>query len=356
MDLFNLDIQQLVCLGIIIFSIITCVRKVVYSRDLNEAVDPILSGCSTIVTFFIILSYYEKFDIMVGNLLAQVFQNSIRDNGIVHVILLVGIFAVVKFIIYSVLKLVHSFSLNSALNKLRHNSPFLIIFSIIFGFIRGIIFIVLICIPLVLYNNLVSSSYRVGILDGLKPYDKLEEMVDSKKVQVISNGLKENISSNKIIYYNGITLDEGVKSNASIDNKAKALVSRDTSDRGKARSIYRWVGSNVIYDDEKADSIMENTSSFESGAIPTFRDKRGICFDYACLYTAMCNAIGLKNRIIVDDAYNGSEFVSHAWNQVYLEDEGKWINVDPTFYISGNYFDSSNFEETHRTKNIAGEF
>jgi transglutaminase/protease-like cytokinesis protein 3 len=181
-------------------------------------------------------------------------------------------------------------------------------------------------------------------------------MVDSKKVQVISNGLKENISSNKIIYYNGITLDEGVKSNASIDNKAKALVSRDTSDRGKARSIYRWVGSNVIYDDEKADSIMENTSSFESGAIPTFRDKRGICFDYACLYTAMCNAIGLKNRIIVGDAYNGSEFVSHAWNQVYLEDEGKWINVDPTFYISGNYFDSSNFEETHRTKNIAGEF
>ena len=137
MDLFNLDIQQLVCLGIIIFSIITCVRKVVYSRDLNEAVDPILSGCSTIVTFFIILSYYEKFDIMVGNLLAKVFQNSIRDNGIVHVILLVGIFAVVKFIIYSVLKLVHSFSLNSALNKLRHNSPFLIIFSIIFGFIAG---------------------------------------------------------------------------------------------------------------------------------------------------------------------------------------------------------------------------
>ena len=69
----------------------------------------------------------------------------------------------------------------------------------------------------------------------LKPYDKLEEMVDSKKVQVISNGmLKENISSNKIIYYNGITIDEGVKSNESIDNKAKSLVSRDSSDREKS--------------------------------------------------------------------------------------------------------------------------
>ena len=91
---------------------------------------------------------------MVGNLLAQVFQNSIRDNGIVHVVLLVGIFAVVKFIIYSILKLVHSFSLNSALNKLRYNSPFLIIFSVIFGFIKGVIFIVLILLEIFISSNI----------------------------------------------------------------------------------------------------------------------------------------------------------------------------------------------------------
>ena len=64
----------------------------------------------------------------------------------------------------------------------------------------------------------------------------------------------------------------------------------------------------------------------------------------------------LGSRIVTGDAFDGQNYGPHAWNQVYLEDEGKWINVDPTFYISGNYFDSSNFEETHRTKNIAGEF
>lgn len=356
MELFNLDIQHIICAVIITFSIISVIRKVVSSKDLNEAVDPIISGCSTIITFFIVLYYYEKIDVMVGNFLVQIFQNSIKDNGLVHIVCLVAMFGIIKFIIYLMLKLIHSFSLNSALNKFRYNSPFIIIFSAIFGFIRGIIFIVLMCIPLVLYNNLVSANYRIGILDGLVPYDRLEEMVDSKKVQIISNGLKENISTNKIVYYNGVTLDEGTKSNEAIDKKAKSLVSKGKSDREKAKSLYRWVGSNITYDDEKADSIMEDTSAYESGAIPTFRDKRGICFDYACLYTAMCRAAGLKNRIIIGEAYNGNEFVSHSWNQVYLEDEGKWINVDPTFYISGDYFDSVSFSDTHKAKNIAGEY
>lgn len=356
MDLLNLNMQQIICLAIIAISIITCVRKVVYSRDLSDAVEPILSGCSTIITFFIVLGYYEKFDILVGNLLGRIFHNSIRDNGLVHIVLLVVIFSLIKLIIYSLFKLLHSFSLNNALNKLRHNGPFLIIFSIIFGFIRGLVIIILLCIPLVLYNNLVSTNSRIGIMDGLKAYDKLEEIIDSKRVQSISSGLKENISANKIIYYNGVTLDEGVKSNDSIDKKAKSLVSKASSDREKARSIYRWVGSNIIYDDEKADSIMDDTESYESGAIPAYRDKTGICFDYACLFTAMSRAVGMKTRIVVGEAFNGSEYVSHSWNQVYLEDEGKWINVDPTFYVAGNYFDTPNFDKDHRTKSIAGEF
>ena len=356
MELFGLDIQQIICAIIITFSIISVVRKVVSSRDLNEAVDPIISGCSTIITFFIVLYYYEKLDVMVGNLLAQVFKNSIRDNGLVHIVCLVAMFGIIKFMIYLIFKLLQSFSLNSSLNRLKYNSPFLIIFSAIFGFIRGIVFIVLLCIPVVLYNNLASSNYRIGILDGLVPYDRLEEMIDSKKVQTISNGLKENISANKIVYYNGITLDEGVKSNEDIDKKAENLISKVKGDREKARSLYRWVGSNIIYDDEKADSIMEDASAYESGAIATFRDRRGICFDYACLYTAMCKAVGLKSRIIIGEAFNGNEFVSHAWNQVYLEDEGKWINIDPTFYVSGDYFDSLSFADTHKIKNIAGEY
>ena len=34
----------------------------------------------------------------------------------------------------------------------------------------------------------------------------------------------------------------------------------------------------------------------------------------------------------------------------------KWINVDTTFYISGDYFDSNLFDEDHIEEEIAGEW
>ena len=54
-------------------------------------------------------------------------------------------------------------------------------------------------------------------------------------------------------------------------------------------------------------------------------------------------------------AFDGEKYVGHAWNQIYLKDENKWINVDTTFYDAGNYFDSNLFNE-HKVENIAGEW
>ena len=101
---------------------------------------------------------------------------------------------------------------------------------------------------------------------------------------------------------------------------------------------------------------MELNNICESGAIITFNEKKGICFDFACLFTAMAKDIGLKSRIIVGNAFNGSEYISHAWNQAYLEDEEKWINIDSTFYNAGEYFDNYNFNEDHISEKIAGEY
>ena len=82
----------------------------------------------------------------------------------------------------------------------------------------------------------------------------------------------------------------------------------------------------------------------------------GICFDYACLYVSMARAAGLKVRLVTGEAFDGNSYGSHAWNQVYLSDERRWINVDTTFYISGDYFDSNLFEEDHIEGEIAGEW
>lgn len=351
----NISTQVAICLVIIAVSIIASVKTVMESADISDAVKPIIGGCSTIMTFFIILGFYDELNIKIGEVIGK-YLPATMNNGIVHLGSIIIVFIVMKMIIESLLRLINSFAFNSSMNGLKKHKPFLVIFSIIFGSIRGMVIIILICIPLALYNNLATGEKRISILDNLTVYNRMEQLIDAGKVKKISNGLLKNVTATKISYYNGVTLDEGVKSNVSIDNRAIEIAKKVNTDREKAKAIYTWVGSNIKYDDNKAIKVMNEQTGYESGAISAFRDKSGICFDYACLYTAMTRAVNLKSRIIIGEAFNGNEFVSHAWNQVYLKDEGIWVNVDSTFYVAGNYFDNSTFNSEHKMTSVAGEF
>ena len=351
----NISTQMVICLVIIVVSVIASVKTVMESTDISDAIKPIIGGCSTIITFFIILGFYDVLNSKISEVISK-YLPATMNNGIVHLGFIIIVFIAIKMLIESLLRLINSFSFNSSINGLKKHKPFLIIFSTIFGVIRGMVIIILICIPLALYNSLASGASRIAILDNLTVYNKMEQFIDAGKIKKISNGLLENVSVNKVSYYNGVTLDEGVKSNSSIDNKANEIIKKANTDREKAKDIYTWVGSNIKYDDNKAVKVMNEQKGYESGSIPAFRDKSGICFDYACLYTSMTRAVNLKSRIIIGEAFNGNEFVSHAWNQVYLKDEGIWVNVDATFYVAGDYFDNSTFNSEHKMTSVAGEF
>ena len=159
-----------------------------------------------------------------------------------------------------------------------------------------------------------------------------------------------------IVYYNGVTLDQGIKSDSTIDAYAKKLCQNETTEQAKAKILYNWVGANISYDYDKADRVFRNDSNIASGAIPAFETRKGICFDYSCLYVAMSRAVGIKVRLITGEGYNGSSWVGHAWNQVFLTGQNNWINVDTTFYHGGNYFDPKQFNIDHRNSDIAGEW
>ncbi|HBQ86719.1 MAG TPA: transglutaminase, partial [Syntrophomonas sp.] len=87
-----------------------------------------------------------------------------------------------------------------------------------------------------------------------------------------------------------------------------------------------------------------------------FNTRKGICFDYSCLYISMCRAAGLKVRLITGVAYSGTAWGDHAWNQVYSTEEGRWINVDTTFGSNGYYFDKPDFIADHRYPVVQGEW
>ena len=92
---------------------------------------------------------------------------------------------------------------------------------------------------------------------------------------------------------------------------------------------------NVKYDDEKAENV-------QSGYLPsvdeTLKTKKGICFDYAALMTAMLRSQGIPTKLEI--GYSGD--IYHAWISTHITDIG-WVNgiiqfdgtswslMDPTF-------------------------
>lgn len=190
---------------------------------------------------------------------------------------------------------------------------------------------------------------------------KLPDILNNSfKIAVKETENQENGNSieNKVnvVYYNGVTLDEGVKSNNEIDSFAKKLCAGKSTPEKKAKTIYFWIGQNISYDDDKALSVVRNDFDVKSGAISTFRTRKGICFDYACLYVAMCRADKIKVRLVTGEGFNGVSWVSHAWNQVYIPEKNEWINVDTTFYKGGDYFNSKRFNIDHKNAKVVGEW
>ena len=99
-----------------------------------------------------------------------------------------------------------------------------------------------------------------------------------------------------------------------------------TDQLGVVSNVYNYVINNVTYDTAKASSV-------QSGYLPNvdvvLAQKKGICFDYAALMTAMLRSQDIPTKLVV--GYTGNLY--HAWINVYLEGQG-W--VDNIIYFDGN--------------------
>ena len=189
--------------------------------------------------------------------------------------------------------------------------------------------------------NIINNSFKISTETSSETSNNSSDVTKDNKV---------------IIYYNGVTLEDGIKSNEEIDNFALELTKNEENLVDKAENLYGWVGSSIEYDYDKAKKILSNDFDVSSGTINTYYTREGICFDYACLFASMCIANDIKVRLITGEGKSGGQWVSHAWNEVYDPLTDKWINVDPTFYMGGNYFDSPVFNLDHRKASVAGEW
>jgi len=113
---------------------------------------------------------------------------------------------------------------------------------------------------------------------------------------------------------------------------------------GIVTNVFHYVVDNLTYDVAKAQTV-------QSGYLPNvdqvLAEKKGICFDYASLMTAMLRSQGIPTKLVV--GYTGSAY--HAWVSVYINNVGwidnaiyfdgqAWSLMDPTFMSSGNKSES----------------
>ncbi len=122
--------------------------------------------------------------------------------------------------------------------------------------------------------------------------------------------------------------------------KKGAEVSASAADAiGVVTNVYNYVTKNFTYDTALANSV-------QVGYLPNVDDvlakKKGICFDYAAVMTAMLRSQDIPTKLVV--GYTGS--IYHAWVNVYIEGQG-WVDniiyfdgyngnlMDPTFASTG---------------------
>ncbi len=208
-----------------------------------------------------------------------------------------------------------------------------------------------------------SETYRLVDENALKPIiasnavQQIPVFIDNtveKAVECLSpEGRKLLIK----VYINGVTLEDAVESTPDIDNMAIDLVGAENDDYKTGRLLYDWIAENISYDHQKAETISEDAFETWSGAVPAFSEKTGVCFDKACLYVAMCRAVGVRVRLITGHAFNGSAWLDHSWNEIYIDKNDIWVAVDTTFGSkNSNYFDRINFNDDHMDAEIQGEW
>ncbi|MGG7144598.1 transglutaminase-like domain-containing protein [Clostridium nigeriense] len=351
-------LPQIIGALLIIFSIKDSIKGSLEEESAKYSLNKLIYYFSIFITFLIMLLNLEKIYLVILKFISNNPNLYGLNNNLFKALILGGMFLILQSIIYLILKWLNE-PLTKAYNFLLNKGKMrIVLFSTIFGFVKGLIIILIMFMGVITYNSTFGRGMKINIFNGINGYNTLENIVTINKPILSYNDFKEYIpaNTNVIVYYNGVTLEDGIKSLPEIDEKAKEIVGNAKTDREKAKRLYAWIGSNIKYDFSKAEMALGPEGVTNSGAVEAWNTRSGICFDYACLYVAMSRAVGLGSRIITGDAYDGQSYGPHAWNQAYLEDEGIWINVDPTFYLSGDYFDSVDFNNDHLNAEIAGEW
>lgn|GEM_PF-1999605 len=113
-----------------------------------------------------------------------------------------------------------------------------------------------------------------------------------------------------------------------------------------AKDIYDFVNLYITYD--------KDPRYANKGALSAIKTARGVCDEYATLFTALCRALGLPARVatgywldedmpLKSGVWNDVSATPHAWPEFYIPGAG-WIPAEPTFQYFYNRTKRPNYD------------
>lgn len=158
---------------------------------------------------------------------------------------------------------------------------------------------------IILYENKKETSYKI---------------IQKTTIDVV---LDNPLSPFLISVYNIKFTDKDI-----VSFTANEICKNKVSDIGKVIAIAQYISANIAYDFDFAEQVNNKTIPLH---IPnpeeTLISQKGICYDTASLFAAMCRSQNIPCKI-KKGYYNN---IYHAWNQVYLN--GKWYDIDTNLSI-----------------------
>lgn len=113
------------------------------------------------------------------------------------------------------------------------------------------------------------------------------------------------------------------------------------SENDKVAAIYRWIATNISYDNElmRSKNLQKKFYTSEENVIKNvLHRKMALCGGFAFLFKKMCADVGIAAEVVhgftkkYSPAIPQSEKPEHTWNAVKLN--GKWQLLDITWAIS----------------------
>ena len=159
-----------------------------------------------------------------------------------------------------------------------------------------------------------EGEYTIVLYE--QTYGNKYKMIERQKVNI-----KE--SNNPLEQYLISTYEIDFSYNDVIDKTATDLCSPCSTDWDKVITLKDYIDYNITYDYDLSNKIENKIiTAYLPHAATTLLTGKGICYDMASLFAAMCRSQGIP--CIIQKGYVNN--VYHAWNEVLID--GIWYSID----------------------------